>query len=1104
MNFHRVFLAGAALLAAATSAIPSPVLAQGITTGGIGGVVTDENGQVLGNVQIRVTNKATGAAAGSLSRDNGRYLVAGLEVGGPYEVTARRIGFEPQVRPNQFVPLSQVLKLDFVMSQRPAQIEGVQIVGTTTAAETFTASNTSVKTVVTDTAIRRIPTLSRNLVDFIKLVPQASSSGPGYSGGGMSNRMNNVQIDGATERDVFGLGSTGQPGAQANSKSVSLEAVKEFQVLLAPFDVRQGNFGGLLLNAVTKSGTNDLTGSAFYSYRNQDYGKNVPVLRSTAFDRTMYGFSLGGPIIKDKLHFFVVPEFQTEHSPLSGPYQGQPSSAAIAFPIPDSLLTRFGQIMTTLGEKSLGSVAAVETPNPLTNFFGRLDWRISDAHRVVLRYNYGVSELLRSQNARNSTRTVYTGNLHDFSSTKHAPVVQLYSHFKNGTFNELFLGYNQVEDRRDPRTTFPQITVTGLTQINAAGAVVGNNATILAGADQFSQGNELDTKTYELTNNFTIPRGNHSLVIGTRNEVVKLRNLFTQSSYGVWTFRGLDSLAAGNAQQFRKAIILSQGGNVFFDALQSAVYAQDLWQYSPRLAITMGVRVDYSKFLTDIQYNAAIDSAYGRRTDDIPRNSVQFSPRVGFNWDVTGDQKNQLRGGAGLFVGTPPYVWLENAYINSGNIITFLNCTTSTTPAPSFTLNIENINVCRNGQGSKPIGDVNFLQKDLKFPQPLRVALGYDRQLRNDVVFSFDVLLSKNLNQFFFVNRNLAGPQLTDRYGRTVYANVIALNGSPTTVLPAAVVANGGAARFSTAIDLENQNKDYNWSFTPQLRKRFSNHWEAGFAYTYARTRDVQSFTSSTHISNWQFGRTLSTAQEDPLLGVSLFDQTHKIGVSLFDQTHKIAANGTYTFEWKKNWGTDVSLFYQGFSGSPHDYVYAGSGAAGDLNGDGRNGNDLLYVPIDARNQNEIRFQNIGTGSTAVTAQAQADAFEKFILSSDCLSRARGQILKRNVCKQPFTNQMDLALRQSVPLIANQRLSVQFDVFNFGNLLNKNWGQQKVTEANSGANANVPILTHVGQTTTDPRTAANIVQFNTNLKEYSVGNFASNYWRSQVSVRYSF
>ncbi len=910
----------------------------------------------------------------------------------------------------------------------------------------------------------------------------------------MSNRMNNVQIDGATERDVFGLGSTGQPGAQANSKSVSLEAVKEFQVLLAPFDVRQGNFGGLLLNAVTKSGTNQLQGSAFYTYRNQDYGRDVPVLRATAFDRTMYGFSLGGPIIKDKLHFFVVPEFQKEHSPLSGPFQGQTSSAVVPFPVSNADISRFNQLMGTLGETALGSAGAVEIPNPLTNLFGRIDWRLNNQTRVVFRYNYGKADLLRAQNARNASRVVYTANLHDFTSTKHAPVIQIYSNFKNGTFNEMFLGYNQVQDRRNPRTTFPQITVNGVTQIGKDGAVVGNNATILGGSDQFSQGNELDTKTYELTDNFTIPRGNHSFVIGTRNELVKLRNLFTQSSFGVWSFRNLDSLAAGNANTFRKAIILSQGGNVYFDALQSAWYAQDQWQYSPRLSITMGVRVDYSKFLTDLAYNAAIDSAYGRRTDDIPRNSLQFSPRVGFNWDMTGDQKNQLRGGVGLFVGTPPYVWLENAYVNSGNIITFLNCTTSSTPAPAFTLDISNINVCRNGQGTKPIGDVNFLNKSLKFPQPLRVALGYDRQLKSDIVFSFDALFSKNLNQFFFVNRNLAGPQMTDRYGRTVYASAISLTGAPTTVLPPAVVANGGAARFSTSIDLENQNKDYAWSFTPQLRKRFSSHWEGSLAYTYARARDVQSFTSSTHISNWQFGRTLSTAQEDPLLGISLFDQTHKL-----------SGSGTYTFEWKRNWATDVSLFYQGFSGSPHDYVYAGaSSTAGDLNGDGRNGNDLLYVPRDAHNGEEIQFRTIGTGSTAVTAQAQADAFEKFIQNSDCLNRYRGQILKRNICKQPFTNQVDLAIRQSIPTLAGQRFSVQFDIFNFGNLLNKNWGQQKVTEANSGANANVPLLTHVGQTTTDPRTAVNIVQFNTNLREYSVGNFASNYWRTQVSVRYSF
>jgi outer membrane receptor for ferrienterochelin and colicin len=1066
--------------------------AQGITTGAIGGTVTDEQGGPMAGVQIRVKNPKTGFTAAVLSRVDGRYFIQGLETGS-YSVEARRIGFEPQTKDDQFVSLSQTLKLDFKLSARATQLAGVKIISSTTA-ETFTPSNTGIKATVTDSTIQRMATISRNLSDFSKIAPQVSSSGPGYSAGGMSNRMNNVQIDGATERDVFGLGTTGQPGAEVNARSIPLEAVKEVQVLLAPYDVRQGNFGGLLLNAITKSGTNDIHGSVYYFHRTQDYGANEPVLRATPFDRTSKGFSLSGPISKDKLHFFLAGETQDEHAPLSGPYFGQPSSLSQKFPYTQATLTQFENGMKALGATDAGSAAVVTVPNPLRNFFGRVDWRVNDTHRLVARYNWDNGENPdRAQNSRTTTRAVYTSNLHDFKTFKSAPVLQLFSNFHNGTFNEMFLGLNVAENRRTPLTTFPQVTINAVTLDPAVGTGTG---TIIGGADQFSQGNELDQKTTEFTDNYTMPHKNHTFTIGTRNEYVKIRNLFTQSSFGVWSFRNLDSLAAGNANTFRKAIILSQGGNVYFDALQSAFYGQDQWQVSPRFAVTLGLRFDVSNFLTDIKYNAAIDSAYGRRTDDIPKHSVQFSPRFGFNWDLTGDQKNQIRGGAGLFVGTPPYVWLENAYVNSGNIITFLNCTGSGIQAPSFTLDVANQNSCRNATPSKPIGDVNFLDKSLKFPQPMRMAIGYDRQLPRDLVFSFEGLYSKTLNQFLFVNRNVAGIRGLDPHGRVLYADTIrAATGVAIPVRPATVIANGGTARFTTAIDVINQSQDFSWNLTETLRKRYSNHWEAYLAYTYGRSMDAQSFTSSTHISNWQFGRSLANDQL-------------KAGeaISLFDQRHKVVASGSYTLEFKRGWGTDFTMFYSGTSGAPHDYIYlaGGSGGSGDLNGDGVQGNDLVYVPRNAHNDGEIRFADIKNAAGVVTTSAaqQADAFEKFIQNSPCLSAHRGQILPRNSCRQPFLNQVDLNIRQSVPTVAGQRLAVQMDIFNFGNLLNKKWGQQRVTQQTS--NSTVGLLTHQGMTSSDPRIAVPIVTFNTAQQEYIVGNFASNFWRYQLSVKYSF
>ena len=300
MRTFSALLRGTAAVGAFALAFVAPqtLTAQGITTGAISGLVTNANGQPIDAALISISNPRTGARANATTKENGRYFVQGLEVGGPYTVSARKIGLAQETRQDVMVNLSQNTRVDFELRSQPVQLAGVMIEATRT--EVFTASNTGPRSIVSDTAIQRLPTTTRNLTDFIKMTPQASATGAGFSGGGMSNRMNNVQIDGASERDVFGLGATGTPGAEVGAKGISIDAVKEYQVLLAPFDVRQGNFGGLLLNAVTKSGTNEFHGSAFYYFRNERFGADTNVLRATQFDRGQYGFTLGGPIIRDR------------------------------------------------------------------------------------------------------------------------------------------------------------------------------------------------------------------------------------------------------------------------------------------------------------------------------------------------------------------------------------------------------------------------------------------------------------------------------------------------------------------------------------------------------------------------------------------------------------------------------------------------------------------------------------------------------------------------------------------------------------------------------------------------------------------------------------
>src|SRR5665647_2589088 len=308
--------------------------------------------------------------------------------------------------------------------------------------------------------------------------------------------------------------------------------------------------------------------------------------------------------------------------------------------------------------------------------------------------------------------------------------------------------------------------------------------------------------------------------------------------------------------------------------------------------------------------------------------------------------------------GTPPYVWLENAYAQNGRIITFLQCGSgfgnAANPAPVFSLDPTIYNTCANGQGAKPIGDVSFLDKGLKFPQPMRANVAFDRVLPGNLVATVEGLYSKTLNQLFFINRNLTAPRAVDKFGRAMYG-VIATGGSATTDRPALVIANGGTSRFSTAIDVENQNKDYAYNLTAQLRKRYSNGWEALVAYNYGHAYDVQSFTSSTHISNWSFGRTIGgTPQETPEVAPSLFDQPHKLSAFV---TKTLGWGRFINNSWADGLAADITVSYQGVSGSTHDYVYSGSSGRGDLNADGIVGNDLLYVPTDVNDVNQIRFQ---------------------------------------------------------------------------------------------------------------------------------------------------
>jgi hypothetical protein len=430
--------------------------------------------------------------------------------------------------------------------------------------------------------------------------------------------------------------------------------------------------------------------------------------------------------------------------------------------------------------------------------------------------------------------------------------------------------------------------------------------------------------------------------------------------------------------------------------------------------------------------------------------------------------------------------------VNSGNIITFLNCNTSGSVdfAPAFNQDPSAYSTCKNGAGAKPIGEADFMASDLKFPQPLRFSLAYDRRFSRNWVFTVEGLYGRTLNQLFMVNLNLKQARGVDPHGRVLFGDtILTTNGAARPSIPASILANGGTSRFASAFDMQNQNLDYFYNITFQLQRRYFDDWQIMMAYTYGHAYDVASFGSSTAVSNWQFGRTLSTDQFVP-----------KVDVSLFDQPHNVVASATYTAHWwDKKLSTDFTLFYHGNSGSPHDYVYGGSSGAGDLNDDGRQGNDLIYVPKSALDPTEIRFNASGS----ITAAAQAQAFENFINSSPCLSKFRGQILTRNACRVPWQEEMNLTIRQSLPeILGGQRAAFQFELYNVMNLINTDWGKSK--QADNTTNSNVPVLTHVGMSNIDPKIAVPIFTFSTTQRTYIKSNGASDNWQMQAGFRYSF
>lgn len=1030
-----------------------------VTTSAINGTVRDAKGPLPGASIVAIHNP-TGTKYAAMSNADGRYNFSNMNTGGPYTITASYVGYQAEKIEGIFLKLGETFVLKSVLSQSGQDLQEVQVVAQGNTI--LNSKRTGASTTVSKKQLETLPTLSRSLQDFTRLTPQAN----GNSFAGSNNRFNSITIDGAVNNDVFGLSASGTPGGPANTQPISLDAIQEIQVLIAPYDVTQGNFTGGGVNAITRSGTNTVEGSAYFFGRNQNsIGKSVDGLKTKAseFFNTTYGARLGFPIIKDKLFFFASAEMTRAKSPTAFNV-GEPGSF-----LTEADVKKIADHTRATYNYDVGSAGEIETETQSNKLFARLDWNISTKHQLTLRHNY--IDAFDDNLTRSASLFRFGNNAYKFNNKQNGSVLELRSRFNQNLSNNLIVGYSSIRDKRDiAGSLFPQIT------INNIGGVSTQSASF--GTERSSAANELDQDIFEFTDNLKLFAGHHTFTLGTHNEFFKFRNLFVNNANGFWQFNNIDDYINGKPNRVQAAYSLVPGESrpaAKFSAAQLGFYFQDEIEAFTGFKLTAGLRVDVPLFFDKPLYNPLVPTSFpGLNTNDIPSGEILVSPRMGFNWDLTGTRSIQLRGGLGIFTGRVPYVWMSNQFTNSGMLNGSVD-QTATTAVPLTFVADPNKQSTAGAQGKTY--EVNLLSKSFKLPQTLRYSLGADIKLPAGIIATLDGLYSKTLNNVVYKNINILG--------RTGTIDPTLSGGQDTRP------SYGGKVNstFTNVLLLENTNKGSTYSLTGQLSKSFDWGLSLMGAYTYGKSEDLNSGASSTAYSNWQFLQVVSDAN-NPNLAYSNYDLRHRIIGSL---------SYGVSYGKHKTFGTSVALFYAGRSGSPYTYLYLG-----DVNTDGANQNDLIYVP---RNASEIKLvpfyvrnpsNQVVIADNSATPAEQWTALDQFISSDPYLSKNRGKYTERNGARTPWQHQFDLRIMQDLGGMigsTKNRLQLSVDVINVGNLIDNSWGRQYFVSNNANTIINY-------NTTSSANRGFNFRAPKDNLP-YSVAAFDSR-WQAQIGVRYLF
>ena len=1065
----------------------SQLFAQ-ITTSSVSGQVKDKSGVEIPGASVIATHVPTGSRYGVATSFDGHYTIANMNPGGPYKIVVTSVGFKPQVREDIMLNLGSTSSFNFIVSEDATNL--AEIVVKADKGGIKLGAGTSIG----EQTMKVLPTLSRSLTDMTRMTPQGSSTN---SFAGTNFRYNNVTIDGSINNDAIGFspslggvsGTSGMPGSSTRTNPVSLDAIQDVQVYIAPYDVKIGNFTGGSINAVTRTGTNTVTGSVYGFGRNATItgpnnagdGAKIP----SDYSDFQTGFRIGLPLIKDKLFFFTNEEITRRNEPIfyGAGDAGSLIDAGTASKITNYLVTNYG---FNPGETNNYSIYSRSN-----KFFNRLDWNISDKHQLSIRNNYVTSE---ASNLERDAANFRFGSM-DFKqvNNQNSTVAELKSRFGNGNVsNSLVLGYSDIQDYRDPSSS--SITGNNANSVSFPQTEISyNGGTIFLGNDREATVFNMKQKTFEITDNVTFFKGKHTFLIGTHNEVYNINYGFVNSWNGRIAYRSVDDFLAGKVNRVRGAYNFGDNSrdNLFnnpyakFTVGLYSVYAQDEIQVSDNFKLSPGIRFDVastdSPVLSPKTTSTAIDinagSTYTAGTLLSQVNNQLFgqvlvSPRLGFNYDLKGDKSLVIRGGTGIFTGRIPFAWLGYAFYNDGvgyGAFDINNRATATNKgdvlkdgAKTFAFN--------NGQGN--LTQVDAMSNNFKMPQVFRNSLAVDYTTKNGYKFTVEGIYTKTINDLKFQQVNLKDSVKYFSYDTQKQMPIYLSGGATGQKLNTA---------FSNAYELSNTSQGYRYSVTLQASKTYGFGLNFNMAYTYGESYDLTNGVRNSMESNWQLNQSLTPNEP-------------KLSYSNFDIRNRIIGSIGQNIKWNKNQTTTITGVISAQSGAPFSWGFVNSTIANTPQAAG-----LAYVFKDEAEATKYFVDKKNSaGVVTETAAQQATNFINFVNEDDYLSTRKGNFTERNGGRTPWNTTMDVRILHNVKVGVKNAVQISLDIFNFTNLLNSAWGRNYFISNSFNSTVGLGLARSNSGVATDPT-----YTFTKPTATYSTDQLSSR-WQMQIGLRYSF